>query len=147
MDARAEHVRREAEVWAEFEGALARIPDERLSDPGALPGWSVKEMLWHVAGWMREAADHLARMREGTYAEPEDSDEITDARNAAFAEQARAMDVAAVRSGLDDARELLLRRWSELPTADEVAVEWFAGETYEHYEEHLPDLRRVADGP
>ncbi len=30
--------------------------------------------------------------------------------------------------------------WRELPEIDEAAVEWFAGETYEHYEEHLPDL-------
>jgi hypothetical protein len=144
MDAKIDQAKREADDWAEFDGVLAQIPEERLSDPGALPGWSVKEMLWHVAGWMRDAADHLARMREGTYVEPEDSDEITNARNAAFAEEARAMDVAAVRAGLEAARELLLERWEELPDPDEPAIEWFAGETYEHYEEHLPDLRRVA---
>jgi hypothetical protein len=45
-----------------------------------------------------------------------------------------------VRSELDAEREVILRRWQELPEVDDVAVEWFAGETYEHYEEHLPDL-------
>ena len=50
------------------------------------------------------------------------------------------MDIAAVRAGLDAARETILLRWRELPEIDEAAVEWFAGETYEHYEEHLPDL-------
>ncbi len=144
MDAKIEQAKKEADVWAEFDGALAQIPEERLSDPGALPGWSVKEMLWHVAGWMREAVVQLDRIREGTFQEPEDSDEITDARNAAFAEEARTMDVAAVRAGLEAARELVLTRWEELPMVDETAVEWFSGETYEHYEEHLPDLRRAA---
>jgi hypothetical protein len=51
------------------------------------------------------------------------------------------MEVVQVRAALDAAREDVLRRWAELPEIDEVAIEWFAGETYEHYEEHLPDLQ------
>ena len=76
----------------------------------------------------------------GGFVEPEDSDEWVNARNATFAGEARSMDIAAVRSELDAAREVILLRWRELPQIDEAAVEWFAGETYEHYEEHLPDL-------
>ena len=57
-----------------------------------------------------------------------------------FAGEAGSLDFASVRSDLDAAREVILRRWQELPGVDDVAVEWFAGETYEHYEEHLPDL-------
>jgi hypothetical protein len=97
-------------------------------------------MLHHVTGWIRECIVYLERMREGTFVEPEDSDEWINARNATFAGEARSMDIAAVRSELDAAREVILLRWRELPEIDEAAVEWFAGETYEHYEEHLPDL-------
>jgi hypothetical protein len=50
------------------------------------------------------------------------------------------MDIAAVRAGLDAAREAILLSWRDLPEIDAAAVEWFGGETYEHYEEHLPDL-------
>jgi hypothetical protein len=142
MDEREEHARREAELWAEFDAALSQVPEERLNDPGILGGaWTVKEMLHHVTGWMRECSAHLEAMAAGTFVAPEETDEITDARNAAFAEEARTMEVVQVRAALDAAREDVLRRWAELPEIEEVAIEWFAGETYEHYEEHLPDLQ------
>lgn len=145
MDDRDEQATREAEGWAEFEDVLSRVPEGLLSDPGVLGGaWSVSEMLHHVTGWMRECSAHLEAMAAGTFVEPEESDEITDARNATFAEEARAMDVAQVRAALDAARDEVLRRWAELPEIDDAAIEWFAGETYEHYEEHLPDLHRAA---
>jgi Mycothiol maleylpyruvate isomerase N-terminal domain len=131
-DLRSEHVHREAEAWAAFEDALSRVPDDRLTAPGVLEGWTVKEMLHHVTGWIRECIVYLERMREGTFVEPEETDELVDARNAAFADDARVMEIAVVRSGLDAARELILLRWRELPEIDEAAAEWFAGETYEH---------------
>jgi hypothetical protein len=43
-----------------------------------------------------------------------------------------------------DARELVLRRWRELPEIAPLAVEALASETYDHYAEHLPDLERFA---
>jgi hypothetical protein len=142
MDEREEQARREAELWAEFEAALSQVPEDRLNDPGVLGGaWTVKQMLHHVTGWMRECSTHLEAMAAGTFVAPEETDELTDARNAAFAEEARTIEVAQVRSALDAAREDVLRRWAELPEVDELAIEWFAGETYEHYEEHLPDLQ------
>jgi hypothetical protein len=145
MDARDEQLRLEAEGWAAFEAALSRVPEDRMGDPGVLGGeWSVKEMLHHVTGWLRECSEHLAAMAAGTFVEPEESDEITDARNAAFAEEARGMDITQVRAQLDAARDEVLARFRELPEPDETAIEWFASETYEHYEEHLPDLERAA---
>ena len=83
---------------------------------------------------------HLDAMANGTFVDPEETDEYMDARNAALAREAQSLDVAEVRAGLDAARYEVLRRWAELPEIDEDAIEWFAGETYEHYEEHLPDL-------
>lgn len=141
MSEREEHAQREAEIWAEFESLLSRVPEDRMNDPGVLGGtWTIKEMLHHVTGWIRECIGHLDAIAAGTFVEPDESDEITDARNAAFAEEARSMDLAEVRAALDTAREQVLRRWAELTEIDEDAIEWFAGETYEHYEEHLPDL-------
>lgn len=141
MDEREEHSQREAEIWAEFESALSRVPEDRMNDPGVLDGtWTIKEMLNHVTGWIRECNGHLEAIAAGTFVEPDESDEITDARNAAFAEEARSMGLAEVRAALDAAREEVRRRWDELPEIDDAAIEWFAGETYEHYEEHLPDL-------
>jgi hypothetical protein len=52
------------------------------------------------------------------------------------------MNVEDVWSGVIEARELALARWAELPKVDPVAAEELAGETFEHYEEHVPDLQR-----
>jgi uncharacterized damage-inducible protein DinB len=139
-----DHAAREADAWASFRAAIERIPRERWEEPGVLPGWSVKDLLWHVAGWLDSCVRTLDGIRDGRFEPAEWTDEQTDARNAELAEQAREMDVDAVWSGLLDARERVVERWSRLPGADPRAVEDFVEETYEHYEEHLPDLERFA---
>ncbi len=144
MDRRTELADREAEVWAEFEAALRAIPEDRWELEGIVPGWSVKDLVRHVSGWMEDCVTQLGRMRDGTFEEPDDSPPVVDARNEGFAQQARGMTVSQVRSGLFSARELVRTQWAALPEIDDPAVEWFVGETIEHYEEHLPDLRRFA---
>jgi Mycothiol maleylpyruvate isomerase N-terminal domain len=145
-DLRTEHANRETDNWTQFEQATLAIPRDRWEEPGVLPEWSVKDMLWHVAGWIDECSQHLEKMREGTFTEPEETDDDTDVRNAGFAEAAASMDVNAVWEGLVAARELVRRRWDELPEVTDTAIEWFAGETYQHYKEHLPDLEKFASG-
>jgi uncharacterized damage-inducible protein DinB len=146
-DRRAEEADLEAIGWNAFEGALRRIPQDRWAEEGVLPGWSVKELLWHVAGWIGRCADRLAEMRETT-SEPVDETSGTqdgvDAMNAAFAAAARTMDPQAVWSGLVAARERVLATWRELADVDETAIGWFREETHEHYEEHRLDLERFA---
>jgi hypothetical protein len=78
--------------------------------------------------------------------DPNESDEVIDARNARFAEQAVSMSTDQVWNDLLAARATALARWAEILTIDDAAVEWFVGETTEHYEEHLPDLSRFASG-
>jgi hypothetical protein len=145
IDPRTEQERREADGWAEFEGLLSQVSEERLTAPGVLEGWTVKEMLHHVTGWLEECVARLEAVRAGTYVDIEETDEMVDARNAAFAEAARGLDVATVRERLETARARVLELWRELPEIDEAAIDWFGGETYEHYEEHVPDLERAAD--
>jgi hypothetical protein len=143
-DLRTDHTNREADTWAEFETALARVPLERWEEPGVVPDWTVKELVWHVAGWIDECSEHLEKIRAGSAQIEEDDDEDTDVRNAAFASQAREMTTDAVRAGLLASRELVRTRWSELPDVTDSAIEWFASETYQHYKEHLADLESFA---
>jgi hypothetical protein len=147
MDMRADRAEREAHVWGEFERALERIPRARWAEPELLADWSVKEMLWHVAGWLDQCAGHIRKMREGAFVDYEETDEEIDEQNAAFAVQARAMRSEDIWKGLVAARELVRSRWHELPEITDIAVEWFAGETYLHYNEHLPDLESVGPPP
>jgi hypothetical protein len=144
MDRRTELAEQEAERWVEFEAVLQTVPREGWDDPGAVPGWTLKAIVRHVAGWLEDLVGHLEEMRGGTFVDPGESDEAIDARNAHFAEQAVSMSTDEVWNGLLAARAAALARWAELVTIDEAAVEWFVGETTEHYEEHLPDLHRFA---
>jgi hypothetical protein len=104
----------------------------------------VADLLWHVAGWMHTCADHLEAMRERRFQDEELSAERIDEFNATLVAQARAMTTDEVWDGLVEARELLLQRLGELAVVDDAVVEELAAETYEHYEEHLPDLERFA---
>jgi hypothetical protein len=139
-DPRTEQAKREADSWASFEAALEAIPRERWEDDGVLPGWSVKELLWHMAGWLQKCARRLEEMRTGR--EAERSGQTVDERNDELAAQARTMTVDAVYRGLIDARALVREEWKALPDVDERAISELADETYEHYDEHREDLER-----
>jgi uncharacterized protein (TIGR03083 family) len=143
-DRRAELADREAESWAAFQAALARIPRERWEEPGVVPGWSVKDLLWHVGGWLRECAGELEAIGEGRFTDEETNEVQTDARNAQLAAEARMMTVDDAWSGVIEARELVLRRWGELPEIGDAAIAELGLETWEHYEEHLPHLEAFA---
>jgi uncharacterized damage-inducible protein DinB len=139
-DTKAEQAKREAGSWASFEAALEAIPRASWEDEGVLPGWSVKELLWHMAGWLQKCARRLEEMR--TDRETVRTGQTVDERNDELAAQARTMTVDAVYRGLMDARALVREEWEALPNVDENAISELADETYEHYDEHRADLER-----
>jgi uncharacterized damage-inducible protein DinB len=139
-DPRTEQAKREADSWASFEAALEAIPRTSWEDEGVVPGWSVKELLWHMAGWLQKCARRLEEMRTGE--EAERTGQTVDERNDELAAQARTMTVDAVYRGLIDARALVREEWEALPDVDERAISELADETYEHYDEHREDLER-----
>jgi uncharacterized damage-inducible protein DinB len=130
---------REAEGWAVFEAAVEAVPRECRTDPSLPDGWSVKDLLWHVAHWWDEAADSFEGVDQG-----EESD--TDATNAAVLEASRTMSLEEVEAGLARSRDRMLRAWARAATSDDPeASETFEGETFLHYEDHLEALRARAD--
>ena len=144
-DQRTDHLEREAHVWADFERLVRLVPLDRWEADDVLEGWTMKGMLWHVAGWIDEASQHLEQMAAGTFEEPsEEVEDDTDDRNAAFAEAATSMNAVAVWDGLLAARELCRGRWEALPDVTDRAIEEFAAETYQHYKEHIADLEHAA---
>jgi hypothetical protein len=141
-DLRTEHAAREADSWTSFEAALERIPRDRWEDDGVLPGWSVKQLLWHMAGWLQKCARNLERFGRGE--DEASSEQTVDERNEELAAQAKEMSVDGVYRGLISARDLVREGWQALPNVDERAIEELANETYEHYDEHRADLERFA---
>lgn len=138
---------RERDAWAAFRAAVDTVEPDRREAPGVnVEGWTVKDVLWHVAHWWDDLAGTLDAMRAGTYVGPPEDDAATDAENAGVLEASGRMPLADVERGLGEARERMLVSWAALPEVDAAAEREFVWETIDHYEEHLPDLRAFAAG-
>jgi uncharacterized damage-inducible protein DinB len=133
----------EAEAWAAFEAAIEVVPRDRREEPATADGWSVKDVLWHVAYWWGDGAETYRAMREGTFEDRESTAEETDATNAGVLAEGRAMSLEEVEAGAAEIRDKMLEAWRRAPDRRD-ADENFVSETVEHYEEHLPALRAFA---
>ncbi len=153
---------------AELERLVNRLDAEQATAPGS-DGWSVKDHLAHVAMWEQSLLALLeGRSRsaaigvdQGTY---ETTD--TDGLNAILHERCKALSLAdalslfrrsheqvlAVLASMSD--EDLFRPYSHYQPGDpphnaDPVVGWVAGNTFDHYAEHIGWIRALLarDGP
>lgn len=82
-----------------------------------LDGWSVKDILAHIAAWLREGAGALERLARGEDVPPDTLDCDLDARNARFAELWREALVQDVETELHLAKEAFVSAMRSLPDA------------------------------
>jgi len=124
--------------WEELEGLVASLSPEQAEIAGYLPGWSVKDFLAHLAGWLAEAGQTLQQIKVGTFTE---SGVDVDALNDAFVDANRDQPLSVVLFELRATRRRLLHHLhglTEIPPAAEASLRK-AGPR--HYAEHLPRLR------
>ncbi|MEO8476785.1 MAG: maleylpyruvate isomerase N-terminal domain-containing protein [Actinomycetota bacterium] len=140
MTARVELTDREAAAWVEFRAAVDAIPEDRRESPVLTDGWSVKDVLWHVAFWWDNLTPTYEAIRAGVTLPEGD----TDATNARVLDEGRERSLGEVETGLERSRTTMLGAWTGAPD-DPHADEVFVWETIEHYEEHLPWLLAVLD--
>jgi hypothetical protein len=135
-----ELIREEDQAWAELRQVVEGLPADAVLEDGYQPGWSVKDLLAHLACWMAEAAQALQQMRMGTYEDPHLD---VEAENARFYEACRGLDLHHVWAQLHSSRARMLEELDLLPEdrLDKHAVSWFRDSGAEHYREHLPRLR------
>ena len=125
--------------WSELGEELARFSDEELVRPGVTPdGWSVSDVMFHIAAWAADGATQLERMRAGTWARP---DEDVERQNREWFELSRTMDLSEVRTQLEGGRTRMVAALAALPDVTTDAREWFEESGPLHYEAHLRDLR------
>ncbi len=153
------------ESYATFERALAGLSDEQMALVGA-DGWSVTDHLAHLATWERGVAGMLGHrsrwevmgLDEATVAEGEE------AINEALRQRSHGRSVAealadfrgaheemvAALEAVDD--ETLRRPYhyfvpGEMDESDmRPIVRWIGGNSYGHYEEHLPWIEALVAG-
>jgi hypothetical protein len=136
-------------AWEALASAVDSFSEAETEQPGAVDEWSVKDLLGHIAFWAEKAAADLHAVADGR---PQDlevpgSDAAVDEWNAR--EQA-----ARAGKALSQVREEWLESFQQAMAAlaafpaerleenvkGRTVLERFAGDTYEHYREHLAQL-------
>jgi uncharacterized damage-inducible protein DinB len=140
MDHKQEMTATEVAAWEALEAAVLAVPRDRLEEPALPGGWSVKDVLWHIAHWWEDCADTLELLHAGTFTEWEGD---TDAENDRVLAEGRAMSLEDIELRSARIRERMLLAWDAAPE-DPRAEETFHSETTEHYEEHLAQISSIA---
>jgi hypothetical protein len=135
---------------AELLGKISRAHRSMREAVGALPaprwdeklpaGWTLKEMVGHLAYWESTIPAFVDSLRTGT---PREGGADVDELNSRAAAEARGLSRDEVLCRWDDAHAEMLevaRNLSEAELADEAFMQKFEGETYGHYPDHYGDL-------
>ena len=138
---RDEMLAREQASWDAFVQAVGALPEERRDVEGVVPGWSAKDLAWHNGYWAGYVADVLESIAATGTGLP---DQDWDALNEQVIAEGRAMPWEEIWSRSDANRTRARAALERLPELSAEAVEEFAGETYEHYEEHTAEVSAFA---
>lgn len=137
-----------------LETALTGVPEKQMQEPILHDGWSVQDMLGHITFWEERAVDNFASLRAGLTPDPiTDMDAINARTLSEFRhfslEEVRQREQVAYQHVLD-----MLESASEAELFDpqhfawtngNPFVAWIAGDTWDHYDEHLPELQTWLD--
>ena len=142
---REELLDREASSWGALLAAVARVPEDRRTDPGVVPGWSVADLVWHCGYWADDAARRIGSIAAGT-PEPEEPEAVWQRTNDEVAEQSKAMSWEEVVARSEAARDRIRAVLSSLREIPPAAESEFVDETFGHYDEHTAEIERFAAG-
>lgn len=152
-------------AWSELLAMIAPATEDDLTRPGE-GGWSAKDHLAHLAAWERslvallEGKDRTAAALGSAVAGGGAGEASTNEINDAICQRYAAMPVADVLADLrlghervlavidplddDDLRRSYASFQPANPTApDERVAGWVAGNTFEHYQEHMAAIRAL----
>lgn len=126
-----------------FRDAVYRYPAEHMNDRIGDEGWTRKQMLAHIAAWHDLTTDRL--IKAGMTGQPVMLDREQEQINAAAARVAIGKTAGEVLKDVEATyarlrRQMLRMTDVDLRLGDGWAAERIAGNTYEHYAEHMADL-------
>jgi hypothetical protein len=145
---RADLLRLERDRWTLLQHLLGEIPLSRTDEPSLTPeGWSVRDLVWHLAYWNDVVTTQLTLMRAGEFDDGFDWD--TEENNARFLETGRSVAFSESLSALERSRTHVIHAMEQLQEVSPRALELFSEPAYQHVDDHLPELRRFlgTDGP
>ena len=143
MGRREDLLRREAEGRDRIAGLLDGLSIEQLERPGLTPeGWSIRDLLWHLASWSEDTARVLREMAAGTWdgSDPSLEPGWTDRTNDEQFARSRTMGIGEARAAWIEGRRAALEAFGALEDVTPQADEWFDESGPTHYAGHLPGL-------
>jgi hypothetical protein len=138
MTTHEELLQKEDTSWSAFVDAFAAVPEERRDEGDVVPGWNVKDMVWHCGYWSGFVAGVLQKIARG---EPTGESQDWDAFNALVIDEGRAMSWDEIMVRSEENRGHARTALQALETLTPEAIEEFTGETFEHYDEHAQEIR------
>ena len=145
---RAELLAREKEDWNELISTWQNLPEAALTMPGACgSGWSVKDVMNHVAAWQEAALRLIPELLKGKKATLGHG---TTTFNALQWEGDKDKSLAATQRRLNKSRREVLALIQKIPEKVLVAPEtrvnwWIKYTTYAHYGEHIYELTQFRE--
>ena len=126
------------EAWRQLLVALDEIPEDRLVDAGAIGDWSLKDLFGHLAFWDEHAVQELERALAGLPREDNAWQEMNEADHAARRDRT----LPEQRSAMHQAHAALVERLESIAGIEAATIdEAIRPDTYEHYQDHVPDIR------
>lgn len=142
--------------WRALEAELEGLGIAEVEQPALSGGWSVKDLLGHVAFWDGQSVRVMraaARGRVGDVLRPSGDEEVH-RWNARERESRRGLTVVQVRSELADnhrrveaALAALPEEALSAPVSGGTVAELIAVDTFEHYREHREQILAWRRGP
>ncbi len=141
--------------YAALEEILAPLDKTQYSTEGVIPGWSIKDMLAHIASWHHRLLawlDAAVRNQEPTLSGL-DSVEEMDALNAQFYQENKSRPLDEVMADFLITHQQIMDIVQAMPEEDLMSPHRFAwtkgeplwqaiaGDTYEHYREHIAQIQ------
>src|SRR2546426_11178836 len=121
---------REDEGWSALVKSFAGVPEDRREVEGVVPGWSVKDLVWHCGYWADYVGDLLERMSAG---QPEPPDQDWGALNRMGGEDGEGKSwgegIVAAEGGRDRGRAAVIA----MTQGTDVAPSQFTEGTGDHY--------------
>jgi hypothetical protein len=148
MATREELIEAERREWAAFMALAHRVTPEMRDVREVVPGWSVKDLMWHNAGWALFSAEELQRQDGAAFVDPfsAQDDASIDAENDAQLDAGRQLRWDAALAEVESMRGRAHIIWAGLGDLSPDAADFLAEETTVHYREHAAEIERFLEG-
>ena len=125
------------EAWRQLFAALDDIPEDRLSDPGVIGEWSLKDLFGHLAFWDEHAVEEIERALAGLPREDNAWQEMNETDYAARRDRT----LPEQRSAMHQAHAALVERLESVAGIEAAGIdEAIRPDTYDHYLDHIKDI-------